>query len=196
VFILMPVSAIFFLYPSQITSILLERGAFHRTGVENTALFLKYLGLLLPMMVVNTFVARLFMAGQRIMESFIYQVAFNCVLILFIFLGVRYIGLVGYPLALVLLYLLNVLFSFFLVRVFFPQINYGEMLLDFLKITVLNVLIFLLVMVLKDRFFSVYTMLSLMTGCAVYCLVVLLVNRFLKINTEVNQMLDRITGRL
>ncbi|HEY4336767.1 MAG TPA: hypothetical protein VGM89_12740, partial [Puia sp.] len=172
--------------------------AFHRSGVENTALFLKYLGLLLPMMVVNTFVARLFMAGQRIMESFIYQVAFNCVLILFIFLGVRYIGLVGYPLSLVVLYLLNVIFSLFLVRLYFPQIRYGQMLVDFAKITGLNILIFLLVMVLRDRLFNVnaYALLSLMTGCAVYFLIVLVVNRFIKINTEVNQMLDRITGRL
>jgi putative peptidoglycan lipid II flippase len=192
IFILMPVSGLFFLYSPQITSILLERGAFHRSGVENTALFLKYLGLMLPMMAINTFVARLFMAGQKIMESFAYQVAFNCVLILFILLGVRYFGLIGYPLSLVSLYLLNAVLSYFMLRHYFPDIRYGEVLLDFLKVFCLNLLIFLLVMLLKDRLFGVYAFLSLAAGGVVYLAIVVVANRYLRINTEVNDMLDKI----
>jgi putative peptidoglycan lipid II flippase len=190
-FILTPVSVIFFLYSTQITSFLLERGAFHKSGVVDTSLFLKYLGLLLPMLAINTFVARLFMAGQKIMESFAYQVIFNCVLIVFIFIGVRTFGIVGYPVALVCLHLLNVLISFFLLKAFFPQIKYGGVLLDFLKIAVLNFLIFIPMLFVKDYLFNLYTLLSLIVGGTIYMLILLLVNRYIKLNTEVNEMLDR-----
>ncbi|HWB93188.1 MAG TPA: lipid II flippase MurJ [Puia sp.] len=191
-FILMPISGMFFLYAPQITSFLFERGAFHKSGVEDTALFLKYLGLLLPMMAINTFVARLFMAGQKIMESFVYQVIFNIVLISFIFVGVHRLGIIGYPAAQVALYLLNVVFSYFLLRWFFPQVKYGQVLVDFLKILGLNLLIFLLLLFTKDLLFSLYTLLSLVTGGAIYVGALLVANRYLKVNSEINAMLDRV----
>ena len=193
-FILMPISGMFFLYAPQITSFLFERGAFHRSGVEDTALFLKYLGLLLPMMAINTFVARLFMAGQKIMESFIYQVLFNVVLIAFIFIGVHRLGIIGYPVAQVTLYLLNVGFSYFLLRWFFPEVRYGNVLADFFKILLLNGVIFLLLLFTKDHLFPLYTLPSLMAGGAIYVVVLLVANRYLKVNTEVNGMLDRVWG--
>ena len=196
VFILMPISGMFFLYAPQITSFLFERGAFHKRGVEDTALFLKYLGLLLPMMAINTFVARLFMAGQKIMEAFIYQVLFNIVLIALIFVGVHRMGIVGYPAAQVALYGLNVIFSYFLLRWFFPQVRYGQVLLDFVKILVLNVLIFVLLLFIKDRFFNFYALPAILAGGAVYVGLLLVANRYLQVNSEVNDMIDRVLAYL
>jgi peptidoglycan biosynthesis protein MviN/MurJ (putative lipid II flippase) len=190
IFILMPISGIVFLYSSEITSFLLERGAFHKSGVANTSLFLKYLGLLMPMLAINTFVARLFMAGHKIMEAFAYQVIFNCILILFIFLGIRALGIAGYPIAMVCLHLFNVLGSYFLLR-FFPQIQYGKVLLDFIKIVGVNLLAFIPVLALKNYFSNLYVLLSIMIGSTLYILVLLTANRLLKVNPEVNQLIDK-----
>lgn|GEM_PF-322852 len=191
-FILTPISSIFFLYSSSITSFLLERGAFEKSGVVYTSLFLQYMGLLLPMLAINTFVARLFMAGQKIMQSFTYQVAFNIVLIFFIWVGIQKTGITGYPLALITLHILNVLFCYILLKKFFPEVNYGKVLMLFLKIISLNFSILVLVLFVKDLLSSIPGIANLILGSMLYIMILLIVNWKIKLSPEINLLLKQL----
>lgn len=191
-FILTPISSIFFLYSSSITSFLLERGAFEKSGVVYTSLFLQYMGLLLPMLAINTFVARLFMAGQKIMQSFTYQVAFNIVLIFFIWVGIQKTGITGYPLALIALHILNVLFCYILLKKFFPEVNYGKVLMLFLKIISLNFSILVLVLFVKDLLSSIPGIANLILGSMLYIMILLIVNWKIKLSPEINLLLKQL----
>jgi len=191
-FILTPISSIFFLYSSSITSFLLEHGAFEKSGVVYTSLFLQYLGLLLPMLAINTFVARLFMAGQKIMQSFAYQVSFNMVLIFFIWIGIQKIGITGYPISLIALHILNVLLCYILLKKFFPEVNYGKMLLLFLKIISLNFSILILVLFVKGLLSSFPVVVNLILGGILYLMLLLIVNWKIKLNSEINLLLKQL----
>jgi putative peptidoglycan lipid II flippase len=137
-FILFPVAGIFFLFPSQIVSVLLEHGAFGKQGVAYTSLFLKYLGLLLPMLVINTLFARLFMASHKIMESFWYQVCFNIVLITSLYVTINRFGFAAYPITLVCVHILNILCCYLLEKKYFGMIRYEQVLRKMLLLLLVN----------------------------------------------------------
>lgn len=140
-FILIPISGIFFLFPNEIASILFERGSFSKGSVTYTATFLKWLGLLLPLIAVNTLFARLFMASHKIIESFWYQISFNVVLIIALYISVRQFGFIGYPITLVAIHMLNVIFCYILERQYFSMITYEWVLKKLLIVVLMNIVI-------------------------------------------------------
>ena len=150
------------------------------------------MGLLLPMLAINTFVARLFMAGQKIMQSFTYQVAFNIVLIFFIWVGIQKTGITGYPLALIALHILNVLFCYILLKKFFPEVNYGKVLMVFLKIIFLNFSILVLVLLSKDLLSSIPGIANIILGSMLYIMILLIVNWKIKLSPEINLLLKQL----
>lgn len=165
-FILIPVSGIFFLFPDQITSILLERGSFNKASVTYTASFLKWFGLLLPLIAINTLFARLFMASHKIKESFWYQILFNATLIIAIYITVPRYGFIAYPITLVAIHLLNILFCYFLERHYFKMITYTWVLKKLLIVVLLNIGIGTIVygLILKIKVNSAILTVALGTG--------------------------------
>ncbi len=139
IFILFPVAGILFLFPSQIVSVLLEHGAFGKQGVAYTSLFLRYLGLLMPMLVINTLFARLFMASHKIMEAFWYQICFNVVLIAALYITIHRFGFAAYPITLVSVHVLNILCCYLLEKKYFGIIHYKLVLQKILLLFLLNV---------------------------------------------------------
>jgi putative peptidoglycan lipid II flippase len=139
IFILFPLAGILFLFPSQIVSVLLEHGAFGKQGVAYTSLFLRYLGLLMPMLVINTLFARLFMASHKIMEAFWYQVCFNIVLIAALYITIHRFGFAAYPITLVMVHVLNILCCYLLEKKYFGIIQYNLVLKKILLLFLLNV---------------------------------------------------------
>ncbi len=113
-FILIPISCFLFLYAHDIIALLLQRGNFDSEAVQQTVVFFKYFCLLLPFLAINTLVSRIFMAAQKIKEAFWYQIIMNGVLIGLIYVLVMFYGVIGYPIALIILHSLSVFFIFFL----------------------------------------------------------------------------------
>ncbi|HUN03486.1 MAG TPA: lipid II flippase MurJ [Niabella sp.] len=140
-FVLVPVSGILFLFPKEIVSILFQRGAFGDQGVAETALFLKYLGFLAPLWVINLLSSRLFMAAHKIKESFWYQAISNIGLIVVLYFAVKEMGVIGYPLAVVGVHLVKMVLFFFMEKVYLGIIQYKTLLVSFLKIIILNIII-------------------------------------------------------
>lgn len=168
-FILLPVSGIFFFFSRDIVSVLLERGAFGHTGVVYTSGFLQYLGLLLPMMVINTLISRLFMASHKIMESFWYQICFNVILIGVLYFTVHRYGFMAYPITLASVHVLNVLGCHLLAKWYFKMIDYGSVSKQFFLLAMINAAIGTGVYYLIRYAHFSSPILNLAAGGALYC---------------------------
>lgn len=191
IFILIPISGLFYIYPDEIISFIFKRGNFDQEGVQNTSLFLKYLGLQLPLLAVNAFVARLFMASHKILQGFWYQIAINAILCVAIFIGVSYFGILGYPLALVFTYFLNLLLICFIIQGLFNYINYRKILTHFFYLSIIAIVFLYLVESVIDLF-KIESILKFLIGSTLFLLLFLASNFVFKINRTINEYLAKL----
>lgn len=166
--ILIPMSAFMFTYNTEIITILFKHGEFTDENVETSGAFLKYFALVLPFYATNNLIARLFMASQKIMESFCYQVAFNGVLIVGYFFVVKDIGYIGLPITMATMYFLNFLACYILTRWFFPYIDYIRTLKAFMKTLIINAIPITAVIYLHYNVDLGNPLLSVITGGSVF----------------------------
>jgi peptidoglycan biosynthesis protein MviN/MurJ (putative lipid II flippase) len=181
-FILMPISGMFFLYAEDIISILYKRGAFNLDSVHTTASFFRYLSLLIPCMIINTMTARVFMATRRIGESFWYSIVFHLVLIPLYFILVPLLGIYGYVTAIVFMYVMNVFCSYFLCK-YLLKISFGNILLTFWKLVLINAIIVCIVWYI-NHYLGNIAMIRIGTGCCVYALLIISLNYLLRLNYD------------
>jgi putative peptidoglycan lipid II flippase len=191
VFVLIPISGIFFIYPSEIVSLILKRGAFGSNGVAYTALFLQWLGLLAPTLVINTLFSRLFMASHKILLGFAYQIAFNFILISSIYVFVRKFGILGYPVTWVGAYLLNVVFCYYLEKRYFKMIQYPIVLKKFFLLVLVNLLIGSIVFEWKRWSGIQSNFIALACGTGLYLLLVVILSFRFELNSNFNLFLQQ-----
>lgn len=141
IILLFPMTVFFFYFPSEILSILFQRGNFSTASVEKSAEMLRVLGLMLPLLAVNILVSRVLMATQRIDISFKNQITIAALIIGLTFLGVRLYGEVGYPIAQVTGYALGMFVNYYVLRVAARFVRYSEVLKAMLIIGTLNLAI-------------------------------------------------------
>ena len=189
-FLMIPIGCFIFFYSYEIIDVLLGFTSLSKEASDNAALFLKYLGLLLPFMVVNTLMARLFMASHKIKESFGYQVTFNIVLIIFLYVAVRTFGIIGYPIALVFTYFLNFGFCYVLEKKFFNFIDYLSVFREFWIIVVVNILTITLVVYCVKFAGMANSFLNIAVAGIFYFLLLLIVNRAFRLNGVVTLYFD------
>jgi peptidoglycan biosynthesis protein MviN/MurJ (putative lipid II flippase) len=182
-FILMPITGIFFLYAEDIISILYMRGAFNLDSVQTTTSFFRYLSLLVPCMVINTMTARLFMATRKIRDSFWYNIVFHLVLIPLYFTLVSLFGIYGYVIAILSMYVINVFCCYFLCKYLF-KISFGDILLTFWKLVLINVMIVYVVWTLNHYFGNVTLVIRIGTGCCIYAFLIISINYLLNLNHD------------
>ena len=195
IFVLAPISGIYFIYSHEIVSVLLERGAFKENGVYYTAQFLQYLGLLIPMYVINTLFSRLFMATHKIMESFWYQIIFNVVLIICLYFAIKEYGFVAYPITLVLVHLLNVLLCYILEKKYFDIINYGKLLKNFLYVVLINMSVGALVYLLARVTAIESKLIAVVFGGMVYVVLVAIAGIVFRLDETFNNYLNIVLQR-
>jgi putative peptidoglycan lipid II flippase len=195
-FLMIPLACFIFYYSTEIIDVLLGFTSLSREASENAALFLKYLGLLLPFMVINTLMARLFMASHKIRESFVYQVAFNIVLIFCLYIAVHILGIIGYPVAIVLTYFLNFGFCYFLEKKYFNFINYAAIFREFWLVVLVNILTITVVAYCVKFAGMNNSFLNLALAATLYALLLLAVNRIFRLNDVVTVHLESTLKKL
>jgi putative peptidoglycan lipid II flippase len=189
-FVMIPIACLLFFFSRDVIEIVLGFTSLSEKVTDNAALFLKYLGLLMPFMVVNTLMARLFNASHKIKESFAYQVGFNIVLIICLYVAVQNFGITGYPLAMVLTYLLNFGFCYFLEKKFFNFVDFGAIFKEFWLLVVVN-LIILFVVAYFFKFVPISnSFLKVTTGTSLYLLLLICVNKVFRLNHLVTSHLE------
>jgi putative peptidoglycan lipid II flippase len=195
IFILVPLSGIFFIFSSEIVSVLLERGAFGKTGVAFTSTFLQYLGFLLPMLVVNTLFARLFMASHKIIESFWYQIVFNVVLIFAMYIAIHKFGFIGFPVTLVAVHVLNIISCYFLEKYYFNIIQYNKVLEKLLLIVFINLIVGGLVHYGISNIGIHSNFLILVLGTCLYLGLILLIGLKFRLDKTLNMFINQFFGK-
>jgi putative peptidoglycan lipid II flippase len=186
-FLMTPIAIVLFYYSETIVSLLLKRGAFTYDSVKLTSTFFRLFALTLPLMAVNTMIARVYMAGQRILDSLISQWIMIVVFLLSLFLTTKYIGPQGYPLT-TLLYLSVSIFIYtpLVFRKIFPYVRLGSLFIQLLKITLFCGIMFL-PFVFVDSFVSRNTLVKIVS-IFLYLLTILASNYFMGIDTTVQTM--------
>jgi putative peptidoglycan lipid II flippase len=195
-FILIPISFFISLYSNELISILFQRGAFNQDSVNIAGVFLRYLAFLLPLLAVNTMVARLFMASQKIMESVFYQILFNLVLICLIYVGIKLWGPIGFPLGLLALHVINIAVSYYLLKYFFSFIHYNVFLIYLMKVIIFNAPFFLALFYFKQMAHNLDLFLNIIFGSFIYMISIFLFNKYIGLNPEVSETLVKVYIKL
>lgn len=199
-FLLIPVSCFVFYYADDIVQFLLGFTSMNASASSYVALFLRFLGFLIPLYVVNSLIARLFMASHKIKQSFWYQVLFNVILITGLFYAVRFYGPVGYPLAMVSAYILNLGACYLIERQYFNFINYRYIMEQFGLFVIINVLISTSIFYLVKNFNIALPVLKLSVAFLLYAVVLLALNHILRMNnvltTSWNDLLSRMKNKI
>lgn len=191
-FLLVPISFIVSLYSYEIITILFKRGAFNQHSVNLSAVFLRYLSLLLPMFAINTIVARLFMAGQKIMQALWNQAFLNVILIILIFIGVNLFGIFGYLGALISVNIINVVFTcYILVKIFFPSIIYKDILIYFGRSLLINSILCIGACVVKTIINYDNDIINMLFGVGLYLIGLVAFSLFFDTDNEIkNAFID------
>jgi peptidoglycan biosynthesis protein MviN/MurJ (putative lipid II flippase) len=186
-FILMPITGIFFLYAEDNITILYMRGAFNLDSVQTTASFFKYLSLLIPCMAINTMNARLFMASQKINIAFWYQTIFNLVFVILYFVLIPVYHIYGYIMTITGVYFSNIFIFYFLCKYTFPMIRYKYILFTFIKYLFINTLIVGIISIINPHLGNInIIILRTIIGGSIYVGIILILNKMFCLNNEFN----------
>lgn len=135
-YISFPIAALLTLFGKNI----LER-FIHFSSNESQSLaigFISLLSLTIPVNVINTIMARLLMASQKIRTGFVNQAFQNSLLIILSYLLYKNLGAWGLPLAILIVQGINLVTFYFIATKFLPHIDYLYVVKWFLLILLLN----------------------------------------------------------
>lgn len=184
IFILIPISVLMFLFADEIVRILFFRGKFDMTSVKNSALFMKYLVLLLPFYAINSLAAKLYMAAQLMTYAFWYQIIANLMLIGLVWFGIKEFGAIGFPYALITQFALNLIVVYFFFRYLLPFIKYYKILIYLCFILLINTILGFFLFHIIKYFENIF--LKLFIGISTYLITYLILNILFKINHQTN----------
>jgi putative peptidoglycan lipid II flippase len=188
VFILMPIVGLAFALSEDLIRLLFGRGAFSEESVSQSALFLRYLTLVVPATAIVAMGARLFMALQIINRTFWLQIFSNVLLIGLLLLLVNEFGIIGYPLSFLIVNALNVVANGWFVRRYCPSVKYNTLYGWMVEITLLNAgLVLAVIMVFKV--ISISPVVRILVGTTGYLVVLVILNHVLRLEREVNVIL-------
>lgn len=188
-FILVPLSGVMYLYSEEMISLIYKRGEFDLNVVENTSLFLKFLGLILPFFAINSINGAIFKARQKIKEAFYYQVFTNALLILFIYVGIKLFGIMGFLLFYVLQRLLVSLIVYFIIKKLFKFIDYLKVLKYFFIVVFINIVILFGLYLLKGVMINCNNFTILIVGVFLYIIILLIINWIFRVNRDVTDLI-------
>jgi putative peptidoglycan lipid II flippase len=195
-FILVPISGLLFLYTEEIITLLFKRGSFTERSVQLSTDMLRYLALSLPFTAIVSIAGNLYVAAQLIRISIIYQVISNLILIGLIALLVNRISYIGYPVAFLLINILNVLIVYVYCRYFFPFIRYAEVLKYLAYMILLNIPVIILLKTLsmyRETFGSIQLMIL---GGLIYSGIMLAINLRFRLNDDFNNLLIKVGQKI
>ena len=181
-FVMVPLCCFVFFFAGDIVQFLLGFTSLGENAIGYVTLFLQYLGFLLPLYVINSLIARLFMASHKIRESFWYQILFNVILITALFVAVKNIGPIGYPLAMVTAYVLNLFACYWIEKRYFGFIKYKSVLENLGLIFIINAVISTVIFFAVKQFVILAVFPKLAIAFCIYLVLLVMANNILKLN--------------
>lgn len=195
-FLLFPISFFLFIYAYEVVAVFYQRGAFDLAAVNSSALFFRLFIISLPFLAVNTLVARLFMATQKIREGTCYQFGMNIFLCGVTVLGVHQLGAIGYPVAQLVWNGMSLVFLYALLRMVFPSVSYGRVLYDFSRMALFNLVLALLVWGMREFMAGLHPLLSLLLGLIAFLMLFMIGQLLVPLDESINKMGAQYLGKL
>lgn len=195
-FVMIPISGIFFLYADEIVTILFKRGSFDARSVRLSSDFLRYLALSLPFTAAISIAGNLYVAAQLIKASIGYQIVSNLLLIGLVWLSLKWFGYIGYPFAYLFINVLNFLVVYIFCRLFFPYITYVRVLTYMAGIIGCNALIVIALFGLKKLGTPSGSVPVVLIGGLLYGAVLLVLNRLFHLNRDVSILLGQVKEKI
>ena len=194
VFLLVPMGFFCFVFATPIVELFYQSKNFSKASVADAALFLKLLAVTVFSMGINAMVTRLFIAIQAIKQAFFYQVILNTLLIIAIWICTKYYGAFGYPIGVIVINIVNFFAMYIICKKLVPQIEYTEVMKYTFIIILLNAAISAaLYFALNYR--SLNGVLQVVSGFLLYLVIVLWLNKKLKLNTELTHIINHFKQR-
>lgn len=136
-----PVVLLTFFYSEEIAAIIFKRGYMDKNSVENVALCLKFLILLLPLTMLNGITTRIFSATHVIRQGIIYAIIAHSIFLILTIVFINTMQLKGYLYSLLVGYSVLIFVFYILYKIKLSFINFDKVLLFGLKQTLINLII-------------------------------------------------------
>lgn len=186
-FLMMPISGLFFVFGEEIIKLLFQRGSFDMAATMLSSQFLSLLGLSIPLIAINNIVTRLFMAGHKLRTYFYYQTIKSFIFITAVYFAINKFGALAFPITWFVVQVINVISYKFIISLEFKFINYTSVLIQLFKYSILNIAISALIAFLKNQMSTQNYILQMLIGGFIYIVLVLAINYVLKLNSEINK---------
>ncbi len=194
VFILVPMGFYLFVFATPIVELFYQSKNFSPDATAGSAIFLQLLAVSIFCIGINAMVTRVFIAVQAIRQAFFYQVALNILLIAVIWICTKNYGTYGYPYGIIIVNVLNYFGMYFICKKLIPVIDYAAV----LKYTGLIILINVVIaagLYFATGFFHAGNLSNLVFGFLLYLIILLVLNRKFKLNTELGHIIKHVKHR-
>lgn len=192
VFILVPFGFFLFVFSEPIVRLFYASKNFNTDSLVGASIFLKLFAVSVFSIGINAIVSRVFMAVQAIKQAFIYQLVLNVFLIFAIWACTKYYGAYGYPIAIIVVNVVNVFSMYFICRNIAYYINY----LAVIRYSIITLLVNACISSVL-YLFVIYTSMPPITTIAIgfifYLLILIFFNKKLNLNQWVNNILKNAT---
>jgi putative peptidoglycan lipid II flippase len=191
VFVLIPISLITFVLSEDFLKIIFGQGNLDSKSLVNTSYFLRGLILASPFLGLNILVSRVYIARQKIKEAFYYQIILNLILGFLIFLGIHFLGPMGYCYGYLFYWVLNVFVLYYHNRRLFSFLEYGKILYYILVVYIINLPLFGVLIKLSYEI-QLPSIPKILLITFTHCIIVLIVNYFFRINHDIYQISQKL----
>lgn len=188
VFILVPMGFYLFIFALPVAQIFYQKSSLSPAAISSSAKFLQLFAVVLFSIGINAMVSRIFIAVQAIRQAFFYQLFLNILLVATIWTCTRYYGVYGYPFGIIIINLFNFGAMYFICRRLVPFINYMALARYTGVIIVMNTVIAWGLYFAAARA-QAGNWLTVIFGAVSYLIILYLLNKKFKINTELAQVL-------
>jgi peptidoglycan biosynthesis protein MviN/MurJ (putative lipid II flippase) len=184
IFLLVPLGCFVFVFSPAIINIFYGSKALNDKFAD-TAIFLQLLSITTFSIAVNSLVARLFIATQKVKQGFIYQVIMNVILIFTTWLMVKEYGAVGYGWAIIAINAVNFICLYFVCKVISKAIHYVAVLKYAALIILINTII-------ATGFYFIFKninasdLLILASAATGWIIILFLLNKAFHLNTDLS----------
>lgn len=194
-FLLVPACLFCALHAERLVSLIYGRGAFDSESVRTSADFFRLLVLIPPFIAVNSLVSRLFMGARMVRQGVWYQILINGLMAVSIFMAVYFAGPYGYPVGLLVTYVLNLFFGYALVKRYFPQVSYIGVVGYLAKVLVVCGLLLSLVTMVAQWIPATGATIVMLTNLVAYGGGLLALNHWLHLNDDLKFGLQELAAR-
>lgn len=196
-FALVPISILVYCYSKEIASLLFYSSALDDRSLQNISSFISVLILATPFVGLSYVTTRVMMAVRKVKESVFFQLTMTVINGLFVVAGVYLIGPSGYMLGYVCYQILYSLSLYWVLRKLLPFINYTFILKYIVVLLVYcTPLIFMTILLTNSIQHLVSSLVLVLIATGSFAVLLLLINQWLRINEEIAQLSQQISGKL